>query len=93
MKDEQYLLSVNAHNDKTFGHFAFSDKKFVDQDPIDYTLEDRVNFEKPYKTNIDYTAVLSNLKVGRVGKEKVAIGFKTQQRLNTSSLKLTEARP
>ncbi|MEC7183616.1 MAG: hypothetical protein VXW15_12935, partial [Bdellovibrionota bacterium] len=80
MKNERYLLSVNASNEKSFGNFAFTDPGFTDQDPIDYTLEDRVNFEKPYKTNIDYDSVLSNFKVGRVGKEKVAIAFKTDKK-------------
>ena len=79
MKDESYLLSVNANNAKTFGQVAFTDPGFTDQDPIDYTLEDRVNFEKPYKTNIDYNSVLSHFKVGRVGKERVAIAFKTDK--------------
>ncbi|MEE2743975.1 MAG: hypothetical protein VYD54_08715, partial [Bdellovibrionota bacterium] len=76
LKREKYLVSVSASNAQSFGQYAFTDKNFTDRDPIDYTIDNSINFEKPYKTNIDYNSVISKFKLGRMGKKKVGIGFK-----------------
>jgi len=93
LKNKNYFLSVNASNAKSFGQYAFTDKQFKDKDPIDYTIEDKVNFEKPYKTTLDYNSVINHFKVGRVGKKEVGLGLKLSRRPKYFFIQVDKNRP